>query len=71
MGVESQEPIMHSGFFRLKHSATIAEQKNHTEGLLWQPSSKKSQSYHGGMVTRYAAAGRVHTINFFFYLKIV
>jgi hypothetical protein len=27
MGVESREPIMHLGFFRLKHSFTIAEQK--------------------------------------------
>ena len=27
MSVESREPIMHSGFFRLKHSPTIAEQK--------------------------------------------
>ena len=43
MGVESREPIMHSGFFRLKHSFTIAEQKKlHIKGLLWQPSSKKN-----------------------------
>ena len=42
MGVESREPIMHSGFFRLKHSDTIAEQKKlHLEDFLWQPSSKK------------------------------
>ena len=27
MGVESREPIMHSGFFRLKHRYIIAEQK--------------------------------------------
>jgi hypothetical protein len=27
MSVESREPIMHSGFFGLKHSITIAEQK--------------------------------------------
>jgi hypothetical protein len=27
MGVESREPIMHSSFFRLKHSFTMAEQK--------------------------------------------
>ncbi len=28
MHVESREPIMHSGFFRLKHTYIIAEQKN-------------------------------------------
>ena len=39
MPVESREPIMHSGFFRLKHSYIIAEQKKlHMEGFLWQPS---------------------------------
>ncbi len=27
MPVESREPIMHSGFFRLKHTYIIAEQK--------------------------------------------
>ncbi len=27
MPVESWEPIMHSGFFRLKHTYIIAEQK--------------------------------------------
>ena len=27
MPVESREPIMHSGFFRLKHRYIIAEQK--------------------------------------------
>ncbi len=27
MPVESREPIMHSGFFRLKHLCIIAEQK--------------------------------------------
>jgi hypothetical protein len=27
MGVETREPIMHSGFFRLKHSFTIVEPK--------------------------------------------
>jgi hypothetical protein len=27
MPVESQQPIMHSGFFRLKHTYIIAEQK--------------------------------------------
>ncbi len=34
MPVESREPIMHSGFFRLKHTYIIAEQKKfHMEGL--------------------------------------
>ena len=28
MPVESREPIMHSGFFRLKHTYIIGEQKN-------------------------------------------
>ncbi len=42
MGVETREPIEHSGFLRLKHSYTIAEQKKlHIEGFLWRPSSKK------------------------------
>jgi hypothetical protein len=70
-GVESRESIMHSDFFRLKHSVTIAEQeKFHIEGFLWRPSSKKKiPSDHDHLVTRYAGAGRVQTINFF-YLKI-
>jgi len=33
---------MHSGFFRLKRSFIIAEQKNlHMEGFLWQPPPQK------------------------------
>jgi hypothetical protein len=41
MPVESQQPIMHSGFFRLKHTYIIAEQKKlHMEDFLWQPSSQ-------------------------------
>jgi hypothetical protein len=45
MSVKSREPIMHSGFFRSKHSLTIAEHiKLHLE---WFPMaailSKKSQ----------------------------
>jgi hypothetical protein len=61
MSVESREPIMHSGFFRLKYSLTIAEQKKlHKDGFLWRPSFKKKiTSDHGDMVTRYAGAGRV------------
>ena len=43
MGVVSRELMMHSGFFRLKHSPTIAGQKKlHKEGFLWQPSSQKN-----------------------------
>jgi hypothetical protein len=42
MAAESREPIMHSGFFRLKRSFIIAEQKKlHIEGFLWQPSPQK------------------------------
>ncbi len=34
MAVESGEPIMHSGFFRLKHTYIIDEQKKlHMEGF--------------------------------------
>jgi hypothetical protein len=53
--------IIHSGFFRLKYSLTIAEQKKlHKDGFLWRPSFKKKiPSDHGDMVTRYAGAGRV------------
>ena len=52
MGVETREPIMHSGFFRLKHSFTIAEQKN----SIWKVSAggyplKKFPSDHSEMVT--------------------
>ena len=39
MPVESRKPINDSGFFRLKHTYNIAEQKKlHMEGFLWQPS---------------------------------
>ena len=42
MGVESREPILHSGFFRLKHSLTIAERKKlHMENFCRGPSSQK------------------------------
>ena len=41
MAVESREPIMHSGFFRLKHTYIIAEQKKlNMESFLWQPSTQ-------------------------------
>jgi hypothetical protein len=42
MGVETREPIMISGFFRLKHSVTIAEQKKlHMESFCRGLSSLK------------------------------
>jgi hypothetical protein len=42
IGVESREPMMLSGFFRLKHSYTIAEQKKfQVKGFILQPSCKK------------------------------
>jgi hypothetical protein len=71
MSVESREPIMHSGFFRLKHSLTIAEHKN----SIWKISAgdhplKKFPSDHGEMITKYAGAGRVQTKKKF-YPKIV
>jgi hypothetical protein len=35
LGVESRDPIIHSGFFRLKHSYTMVEEKKfHIEGFL-------------------------------------
>jgi hypothetical protein len=52
MGVESCEPIMHSGLFRLKHSDPITEQKN---------CFCRDHRYHDDMVTRYAGAERVQT----------
>jgi hypothetical protein len=43
MDVESREPIMLSGFFCLKPSVTIVEQKKlHIEGFLRQISSQKN-----------------------------
>ncbi len=60
MPVESREPIMHSGFFRLKRSFIIVEQKKlHIECYLWQPSSQKFPSNHGKMVRKFAVAGWV------------
>ena len=67
IGVESREPTNDSGFFHLKHSDTIAEQKKlHFEDFCRVPSSKKKiPSDHGNMVTRYNAAGRFQSITFF------
>jgi hypothetical protein len=55
---------MHLGFFRFKHSVTIAEQE---KNFIWKVSTgghplKKIPCDHGDMVTRYADAGRVQTI---------
>ena len=42
MPVESREPINDSGFFRLKHTYIIAEQKKlHMEGFCRGPSPQK------------------------------
>jgi hypothetical protein len=42
MTVESREPINDSGFFGLKHTYIIAEQKKlHMEDFLWKPSPQK------------------------------
>jgi hypothetical protein len=44
MDVVSREPIMLSGFFRLKHSFTIAEQKNFIKKVFFgRHPLKKSQ----------------------------
>ncbi len=66
MAVESRKPIMHSGFFRLKHTYIIAEQKN----SIWKVSAgdhphKKFPSDHGKMVTKFDVAGWVQTMKFF------
>jgi hypothetical protein len=63
MDVESREPIMHSGFFRLKHSYIIGKQKN----FIWKVSAagyplKKFPSDHSEMDTKYAGAGWVQII---------
>jgi hypothetical protein len=43
IGVELREPTNDSGFFHLKHSLTIAEQKKlHLEDFCRGPSSKKN-----------------------------
>jgi hypothetical protein len=52
MSVELLEPIIHSGFFLLKHSFTIAEQKkHHLNSDLQGISSKKITSDRDDMVT--------------------
>ncbi len=66
MPVESREPIMLSGFFRLKHTFIIAEQKN----FIWKVSyashpHKKFPSDHSKMVTKFAVTGWVQTMKFF------
>jgi hypothetical protein len=67
MDVESRGPIMHSGFFRLKHSVNTLNKKN----FIWKVSAggyplKKILSDHDDIVTRDAGAGRVHTIKIIF-----
>jgi hypothetical protein len=57
MGIVSREPMMHSGFFRLKNSPTIAEQKKLHMVSYGKHRLKKFPSDHGDMVTRYAGAG--------------
>jgi hypothetical protein len=62
MSVESREPIMHSGFFRLKHSFTIVESKNSIKKVsAGDHPLKKIPSDHDLLVTMYAGAGRVQT----------
>ena len=42
MPVETRDPIMHLGFFRLKHTYIIAEQKKlYIKGFLWPLSTQK------------------------------
>jgi hypothetical protein len=60
-GVESRETTMHSAFFRLKHSFTIAEQKI----LHISAGDHPLKNFPSGdMVTMYADARRVRTIIF-------
>jgi len=67
MAVESREPIMHSGFFRLKRSFIIAEQKKlHMEGFCRGYPLNKFPSDHGKMVTKFAVTGWVQTMKFFY-----
>jgi hypothetical protein len=59
ISVESREPTNDSGFFHLKHSDTIDEQKNYTLKIsAGDHPLKKIPSDHGNMITRYDAAGR-------------
>ena len=63
MPVESREPIMHSGFFCLKQTYIIAEQKKlHMEDFCRGLSHKKFSSDHSKMFTKFAIAGWVQTI---------
>lgn len=66
MPVESREPIMYSGFFGLKHTYIIAEQKKlHMEGFCQRLSPQKFPSDHSKMVTKFAVTGWVQTMKFF------
>jgi hypothetical protein len=58
---------MHSGFFRLKRSFNIAEQKKlHMKGVLWQPSSQKIPKgpWQNGHKVCYRRMGLNHDIFF-------
>jgi hypothetical protein len=67
MPVESREPINDSGFFRLKHTYILAEQKN----SIWKVSAekhphKKFPSDHREIVTKFAVTEWVQIITFFY-----
>jgi hypothetical protein len=65
MVVESREPIMHSGFFCLKHTYIIAEQKNFIYNVSYgSHPHNKFPSDHGKMVTKSAVAEWVQTMKF-------
>ena len=62
MDVESWEPTILSGFFRLKNSVTIAEHnKLHPNGFLRKPSLIKIPSDHDDMHPRDTGLRRVET----------
>ena len=62
MPVETRDPIVHLGFFRLKHTYIIGKQKN----SIWKVSyGKKFTSDHSEMYTKYASAGWAQTIKKF------
>ncbi len=58
MAIESREPILHSGFFRLKHLYTLGEQKKLHMGVsAGGYLLNKFPSDHGKKITKYAGAG--------------
>ncbi len=68
MGVESREPMIHSGFFRLKRTFIISKQKKNT---IWKVYARgtilsiNSQVSMAKKFPKYAGAGRVQTIKKF------